>query len=644
MPNWRSYNLDIMDRACVYGGSWDIIMNKVYTYKHGRTHRIRIAAVLPEHHAELSAAGQAKLSSKMEVIISFLDLMAHAYNIDQRLNIVTASNELAYGRPYSAQAIRDWVLDYLRHDGLCRGVTFKRRTPYSLIHDEDVRSELTQWLLVATRATPTCYARDVMNYVHSKYGVTIKLTMTLQWIKSLGFSFRSATSLELYRDGHERPDVVLARKLFVDVILKEISPYMVTFTGDDMAEEVKGNMLSADGGATEVVICVHDECNFECHDGVRMRYCKPGHGTAKQKNRGASRMISSYACASIGMFKESLKTLDCAKGHWWDGKQFLSQVPEFLAEFDRKFLKTKSACVIYDNSSNHGCDPSDALRIDKAGFNVFAGGKARPKMRHGYFQCVDDTHGIACTVKQDMYFRNGDIVLYPIGNVARTKKTPLGDGVTTNNYYSVGYVIIPDEIKGHELIGVIKGVVQTCLERKIPFDCHKTQSTPCGCKQALYINQNMHTKKIVVREFQECKTLKQSNPPRYKKACLDLMSLPDAETIKYSASIILCDCCRCVLGRQKDFLEQCSGIEETFQRYNSQHGSRHRCLFLPKFHPELNFIERIWGRMKYYVRLHCDNKFETMASSIVAAMDDINLPVQMIRRFARVSQKRKRYH
>ena len=54
--------------------------------------------------------------------------------------------------------------------------------------------------------------------------------MTLHWIKSLGFTFRSSASLELYRDGHERADVVIAREKFVNTILNDIFPYMTKYT------------------------------------------------------------------------------------------------------------------------------------------------------------------------------------------------------------------------------------------------------------------------------------------------------------------------------------------------------------------------------------------------------------------------------
>jgi hypothetical protein len=87
-------------------------------------------------------------------------------------------------------------------------------------------------------------------------------------------------------------------------------------------------------------------------------------------------------------------------------------------------------------------------------------------------------------------------------------------------------------------------------------------------------------------------------------ATILLPTLPDSMTIAYEAACKEYDCYKCVLGRQKDFLKQKSGIEEPYDAYNLEHGTQHRCLFLPKFHPELNYIESYWGRMKYYVRLY----------------------------------------
>jgi hypothetical protein len=414
-------------------------------------------------------------------------------------------------------------------------------------------------------------------------------------------------------------------------MLQDIFPFMVSFTGVDMERRVIGAGLAQDPYAAEIVLCVHDEANFECHDGVKESWCLPGHGTAKSKNRGQSRMLSAYACPPIGIFRDSLKALDVGNGIWWTGAQFITQVAEFLAEFDRK-LPGKIACAIYDNSSNHGCDPVDALRVDKPGFNKFAGAKHVPIMREGFYHRVLED-GTVERVPQSMFFRDGDTVLYPIGNqsLVRPKKTELGNGATTTMYYESGFRIVADPVThAHELIGVVKGVVQVCLERKLVFECRGL--TACACEQASFVTRALKTKKDTIAAFQECKHMKTSNPQKYSETSQALLSLPNAATVAYEAGCILCNCATCVLGRERDFMEQRSGIEEAFIQYNAAHDTNHRCLFLPKFHPELNFIERIWGRMKYYIRINCDNTFPTLKLNIEAAMEPFNLPLAMIRR------------
>ena len=55
-------------------------------------------------------------------------------------------------------------------------------------------------------------------------------------------------------------------------------------------------------------------------------------------------------------------------------------------------------------------------------------------------------------------------------------------------------------------------------------------------------------------------------------------------------------CCnKHILERQPDFAEQKSLVQETIE------AAGHVCLFLLKFHCELNFIEFFWGMVKKYL-------------------------------------------
>ncbi|KAF8218746.1 hypothetical protein L208DRAFT_1286241 [Tricholoma matsutake] len=48
-------------------------------------------------------------------------------------------------------------------------------------------------------------------------------------------------------------------------------------------------------------------------------------------------------------------------------------------------------------------------------------------------------------------------------------------------------------------------------------------------------------------------------------------------------------CATCILDLQLDFKEQCSLVQEVIAQ------AGHLCIFLPKFHCELNFIEFFWA-------------------------------------------------
>jgi hypothetical protein len=80
------------------------------------------------------------------------------------------------------------------------------------------------------------------------------------------------------------------------------------------------------------------------------------------------------------------------------------------------------------------------------------------------------------------------------------------------------------------------------------------------------------------------------------------------------------DCCaRRLLSQQPDFLEQKSSVQEVIE------AAGHLCIFLPKFHCELNFIEFFWGAVKNYLQEHCDYTFDTLKTNLPKALDSVEL-------------------
>jgi hypothetical protein len=76
------------------------------------------------------------------------------------------------------------------------------------------------------------------------------------------------------------------------------------------------------------------------------------------------------------------------------------------------------------------------------------------------------------------------------------------------------------------------------------------------------------------------------------------------------------NCCATrTLSLQPDFLEQKSLVQETIEELG------HLCIFLPKFHCELNFIEFFWGAVKKYLREHCDYTYTGLQESLPKALE-----------------------
>lgn len=80
-----------------------------------------------------------------------------------------------------------------------------------------------------------------------------------------------------------------------------------------------------------------------------------------------------------------------------------------------------------------------------------------------------------------------------------------------------------------------------------------------------------------------------------------------------------------LLDSQPDFKEQHSLVQEVIE------GAGHICIFLPKFHCELNFIEYFWGAVKRYLRENCDYTFVTLQENLPKALESVS--VETIRKW-----------
>lgn len=88
---------------------------------------------------------------------------------------------------------------------------------------------------------------------------------------------------------------------------------------------------------------------------------------------------------------------------------------------------------------------------------------------------------------------------------------------------------------------------------------------------------------------------------------------------RFGCTLIEGGCCaRSVLAAERDFREQKGRLQEELESHNQL------IIFYPKFHCELNFIERYWCAAKYYARENCQYSFDALRSTVPLALDSVS--------------------
>jgi hypothetical protein len=77
-------------------------------------------------------------------------------------------------------------------------------------------------------------------------------------------------------------------------------------------------------------------------------------------------------------------------------------------------------------------------------------------------------------------------------------------------------------------------------------------------------------------------------------------------------------CATKLMSLQRDFKEQKGWLEEALEAEHQE------VIFYPKFHCELNFIERFWCSCKHYTREHCTYLFEGLRETLPVAIASLS--------------------
>ena len=91
---------------------------------------------------------------------------------------------------------------------------------------------------------------------------------------------------------------------------------------------------------------------------------------------------------------------------------------------------------------------------------------------------------------------------------------------------------------------------------------------------------------------------------------------------------------RTILSNHEDFATEKTQVEHYVN------GRGLQCYFLPKFHCELNPIERVWGQSKVYCRAHTNFTLVKLRQILNPALDSVT--VDLIRKYFRKAREYER--
>jgi len=496
-------------------------------------------------------------------ILKYLHLLEAG---ETKLDASTTVASVLYGKSkrtsYKATSVRTWAAVYLKTGEIIPFKQGKHVKTKTIISDEAVQAFLREELrkIPDLERTPKKFHDLLVKGEPDKvppippllagiYNAPDRICESTAriWMLTLGFK-ASVMSKGFYTDGHNRIDVIDARKVFLDK-MQTLEARMRVYHGDTM-EEFTDPVLKP--GEQRLVLITHDESTFYCNEGKRWVWMENGKKKIIPKGKGSSIMVSGFVCECHGFMKDesgqSYQFFEAGKNRegWFTNADLVLQ----LQKCDSLFKNLHPDCdivIAFDNSMTHHAKEPGGL--DSDALNLSDGGASVPLfVRNGWYMKGE------VKVVHEMHTINGDGVI-----VQKGRKTIL----TERNKFK--------NSAGKDLKNICK----------------------C-CKSNTRASFNLKCEKDGLYFDEKC-------------------------------------CAKYVLSQETDFLEQLEWLESEVVKLGF------KIIFYPKYHCELNFIEKIWGFLKCYHRRICNYSYQDLINEdrgLANTMLHI-LPISTVRKFSR---------
>ena len=152
--------------------------------------------------------------------------------------------------------------------------------------------------------TPNVFRQHILKNTFPSFGISkiISCRTATHWMYKLGFKPQEYHK-SLYFDGHERPDVVEARKKYIqDFKMYRKRSQVCEGENLDVSVPVYPELL---GDSKETVVIFHDESTIHAKEKPRLAWLLPGTQEIRSKSSGQLIHISDFILETTGHLKLS---------------------------------------------------------------------------------------------------------------------------------------------------------------------------------------------------------------------------------------------------------------------------------------------------------------------------------------------------
>ena len=343
-----------------------------------------------------------------------------SYRRRQKMGVMDAAQEAASMTGLGERTVRRFWKEWSDNGGsFDESEQGKFRRP-KILDDDECRERAVEWIRLNSvkEGEANMTARSFACFVNDKllpntcllpgFPRTIGVTTARRWLCDLGLQYMSTHSKRgVFKDGHEREDVVQYRKDFVSA-MREMEathpPPPLPSDGDTPGEDMDKARAAAkdDGRFVEkaLVTITHDETTFHANDDQRYAWQEAGTNPLLPKSQGGGVMVADFIDEYNGFLRLTDEEFERGKAQYgpdleqearhvityganadgyWNGDKFFFQVQDAHLISLVKYPRDRYDVVWqFDHSPGHAKMAPDALVAHH--MNVSPGG-SQPKMR-----------------------------------------------------------------------------------------------------------------------------------------------------------------------------------------------------------------------------------------------------------------------